>query len=172
MMSGLTATRSPALRAHGLLIVAVLTALLFVRPSAAAVAPGFTLPTREASLSLDSLRGKVVLVDFWASWCDPCRKSFPWLSSLQEQYGDEGLVVVGINLDKTRQAADAFLNKIHAGFTVVYDPAAKTAEDYKVKAMPTSFIIDRTGQIVYTHLGYDEKHVAAVESLLPSLLAK
>jgi cytochrome c biogenesis protein CcmG/thiol:disulfide interchange protein DsbE len=155
-----------------LLIGAILAALSFAHPASAAAAPDFTLPTRDGTLSLDSLHGKVVLVDFWASWCEPCRRSFPWLSSLQEQYRNQGLVVVGINLDKTRQAADGFLNKIHAGFSVVFDPAAKTAEAYDVKAMPTSFIIDRNGQIVYTHLGYDDKHAQAVEALLPTLLAK
>src|SRR5690242_15795217 len=81
------------------------------------LAPSFTLPARAGSVSLDSLRGKVVLVDFWASWCAPCRGSFPWLSRMHDRYGADGFAVVAVDLDKDRAAADRFLEEFPAPFT-------------------------------------------------------
>jgi cytochrome c biogenesis protein CcmG/thiol:disulfide interchange protein DsbE len=132
----------------------------------AALAPRFTLPGREGNVSLDSLRGKVVLVDFWASWCEPCRRSFPWLGELHHRFAAEGLAIVAINLDKDREAADAFLERYPAPFTVAFDPAGHTAEAFRVSAMPSSFIIDRRGAIVYSHAGFDPRKTGTVESLI------
>jgi len=132
----------------------------------ARTAPSFTLPSRHGTVCSDSLRGKVVYVDFWASWCGPCRGSFPWLKSLHERFADKGLVVVAINLDKSRDDADAFLAKYPAPFTVAFDPAGKTAEAFHVAAMPTSFIVGRDGTLLHTHAGFDRKKVAAIETLI------
>ena len=106
-------------------------------------APAFSLPTSRGTASLDSLRGRVVWVDFWASWCEPCRKSFP-----------------------TRDAAAAFLADYPAPFTVAYDPSGTTAEAYKVKAMPSSYLIDRGGRITFSHAGFDIRATAAAETLI------
>jgi cytochrome c biogenesis protein CcmG, thiol:disulfide interchange protein DsbE len=160
-------------RSYGVfLTVFLVTAVFATLPARAAQAPAFAVPTQSGTVSLDSLRGKVVLLDFWASWCEPCRKSFPWLRYLQNQYRDQGLVVVGINLDKKRSAAQTFLEKNGAGFTIGFDSTAATAVAYSVKGMPSTFLVDRSGQIVYSHIGYDDKHVDSIESLLPKLLAK
>jgi len=129
-------------------------------------APAFSLPGRTGTVSLDSLRGRVVYVDFWASWCDPCRRSFPWLNTLRERYAGRGLTIVAINLDKDRRAADAFLEKFPASFLVAYDPAGKTAEAYRVSAMPSSFLIGPTGTLLASHAGFDPRKTGEIEALI------
>ena len=141
-------------------------------PAERVAAPGFSLAAVHGTAVLDSLRGKVVWVDFWASWCEPCRKSFPWMKSLVGRYGPKGFTVVAINLDKRRDDAEAFLDRYETPFTVAFDPSGKTAEAYEVKAMPTSFLVDRTGSIVYAHPGFDAKSAAAAESLIVEACAR
>ena len=128
------------------------------------LAPAFNLPTAAGTVSLDSLRGKVVYVDFWASWCGPCRQSFPWMKSLHDRYAGKGLVIVAINLDKDRKAAEDFLSKYPAPFVVAFDPSGKTAKAFKVRGMPTSYIVGPTGAILSARSGFDPKHTAMIES--------
>jgi len=162
---------------------ALLSALLFASFAASAAAksdsaakggsapaPSFTLPTRGGTVALDSLRGNVVYVDFWASWCGPCQKSFPWMKSLHDRLGTKGLVIVAINLDKDRSAADDFLAKYPAPFQVAFDPSGKTAKAYKVWGMPTSYVVGPTGAILATHAGFDPKRTGAIEAEIESLL--
>jgi len=137
-----------------------------------AAAPGFTLPTGSGTVSLRDLRGKVVLVDFWASWCVPCRQSFPWMSSMLDRYSGQGLVIVAINLDKKREAADTFLQTFPAPFVVAFDPTGKTAEAFHVEAMPSSFIVSRTGRIVYLHPGFDQSKAQTVEDQIKEALSR
>jgi cytochrome c biogenesis protein CcmG, thiol:disulfide interchange protein DsbE len=136
------------------------------------VAPDFTLPVRSGTVSLRDFRGKVVLVDFWASWCVPCRQSFPWMSSMVDRYSEQGLVIVAINLDKKREAADTFLENFPAHFVVAFDPAGKTAEAFHVGAMPSSFIVSRTGRIVYSHAGFEQAKARTVEDQIKEVLSK
>jgi thiol-disulfide isomerase/thioredoxin len=117
-------------------------------------------------VSLDSLKAKVVLVDFWASWCGPCRKSFPWMSSLQEQYGGKGLAIVAINLDKKREAAEEFLEQNPAPFLIAFDPSGHVAEDFRVSAMPSSFLVGPGGKVLYSHAGFDPKQTAGMEEMI------
>ena len=105
-------------------------------------------------LDLARYRGKVVLLDFWASWCEPCRHSFPWLNAMQKKYGDRGLVVVGVNVDRERTDADRFLRDVPAQFPIVYDPAGKLAAHYDLPGMPVSYVIGRNGDVVAKHLGF------------------
>ncbi len=126
-------------------------------------APDFTLPTSSGTATLHSLRGKVVLVDFWASWCTPCRASFPWMSRMLEKYGSQGLVIVAINVDKDRDKAKEFLEEHPAPFVVAFDPEGETAEAFNVQAMPSSFLIGPDGTIVYTHQGFRPDKAEAVE---------
>ena len=167
--------RSRLLISPLLLVLMALPA--FARPAVRAAAPGsaaptFTLPTRTGSVSLDSLRGRVVYVDFWASWCAPCRRSFPWLDSLAVRYADRGLTIVAINLDKDRRAADAFLEEFPAGFIVAFDPAGRTAEAYRVPAMPSSFLIGPTGALLSSHSGFDPRRTGAIEGLIQEACAR
>jgi cytochrome c biogenesis protein CcmG/thiol:disulfide interchange protein DsbE len=164
---------APGSPAVGRWLAALGLLLLFARPAlpekARAVprpAPGFRLPMSAGTVSLDSLRGRVVYVDFWASWCEPCRRSFPWLKTMNDRYQEKGLTIVAINLDKDRQAAESFLLKYPAPFRVAFDPSGKTAEAFRVSAMPSSYLIDRKGTIVYAHAGFDSRKTAAIETLI------
>ncbi len=113
-----------------------------------------TAALAEDSLDLSEYRGQVVLLDFWASWCVPCRRSFPWMNEMQEKYGDSGLVIIGVNMDAEREAAQAFLDTYAAEFTIIYAPDGELAKGFGVIAMPSSFVIGRDGEIVTRHLGF------------------
>jgi thiol-disulfide isomerase/thioredoxin len=126
----------------------------------------------EDLLGLDSLQGRVVLVDFWASWCGPCRHSLPWLDRLVSKYADDGLVVLTVNVDKKKEKADAFLAKHGGSFRVVYDPEGRIAHAYRLKAMPTSFVYDRAGRLRQSHLGFQEDQAYEMEKYVAGLLAE
>ena len=119
---------------------------------------------------LDAYAGKVVLVDFWASWCSPCLQSFPWMNELQQKHGGEGFVVVAVNLDQERALADAFLGKTPAKFRVEFDPSGAVARQFAVQAMPTSVLIDRSGKVRVRHAGFKEKNRAEREQQIVQLL--
>jgi cytochrome c biogenesis protein CcmG, thiol:disulfide interchange protein DsbE len=115
------------------------------------------LPTAAADtdpLDLARFRGKIVLVDFWASWCEPCRHSFPWLNAMQTKYRDRGLVVIGVNVDRERADADRFLRDVPAVFQIVYDPTGALASRYDLPGMPVSYVIGRNGDVVAHHIGF------------------
>jgi thiol-disulfide isomerase/thioredoxin len=120
---------------------------------------------------LPDLKGKVVLVDFWASWCVPCKKSFPALNELHRRYGGKGLVIIAVNVDENRANMEAFLKSIPASFTVVRDAEQKLVATAEVEGMPTSFLLDTTGRVRFRHNGYagDEtknKYAGEIEELL------
>ena len=152
--------------------VLIVTLLGPVTGIAAKPAHDFSLPSAKGQVTLQDYRGKVVYLDFWASWCVPCRHSFPWMNAMQRKYGTKGLAVVTINMDKNRTLADKFLKKYPANFTVVFDPEGKSAESYGVMGMPSSYIINREGGIVYSHVGFREKTASKIESQIASALAK
>ena len=161
--------RSTVARCRSLSIVLLaLLALAHAWPAQAAPAaprraPAFVLPGRSGEVSLERFRGKVVYLDFWASWCGPCRASFPWMSRLAASHASDSLVVLAIDLDKERALADAFLEQHPADFTIAFDPAGRTAEAFQVSAMPTSFLIGRDGTILWRHAGFDPRQAAALE---------
>ena len=169
---------SGAMRIRPVFLLAVLLILCpLPRTSAPAQAeprqaPSFTLPSQDGTVSLDSLRGKLVLVDFWASWCVPCHKSFLWMSDLHKRYAAKGLTIVAINLDKSRDAAYGFLEKHPAPFTIAFDPAGKTAEAFHVAAMPSSYLVGPDGSLLYTHAGFDPKKTSAIESRIQEALPR
>jgi thiol-disulfide isomerase/thioredoxin len=134
-------------------------------------APDFRLPGAKADIKLAEYRGKAVYIDFWASWCDPCRKSFPWMNEIQAKYGSK-LKVIAINLDQDRAEADKFLKQNQPKFAIAFDPAGKTAEAYKVKAMPSSYLIDPKGKIVSSHAGFRSQDKAELEKLIEQLTKK
>jgi thiol-disulfide isomerase/thioredoxin len=142
-------------------------------PEAAApeTAPAFNLPARHGNVVSTDLAGKLVYVDFWASWCGPCRMSFPWLKTLHEHYGPKGLVVVAINLDKDREAALEFLGDYPAPFLVAFDPSGKTAEAFNVAAMPSSYLVGPNGKILYSQKGFDPKETGKVEQMIKEALS-
>ena len=153
-----------------LLSIILLSASLFSASLLAEEAPAFQLPTDTNTVSLSSLKGKVVYLDFWASWCTPCRQSFPWMNEMQSKYKDKGLVVVAVNLDKSKDLADEFLKQFHYSFTVAFDPEGHSAEHYKVMGMPSSYLIDRNGQLKMSHIGFRESDTDKLELKIRDLL--
>ncbi|MFV9616629.1 MAG: TlpA family protein disulfide reductase, partial [Gammaproteobacteria bacterium] len=133
-------------------------------------APVFELPGNNKSINLDNLKGKVVYLDFWASWCDPCRKSFPWMNDMHSRYDGEEFIIVAVNLDASKAEATKFLQNVPASFDVAYDPDGNVAEKYHLKAMPSSYLIDKHGNLVLTHKGYREGDAAEIEEKIRQLL--
>ena len=117
-----------------------------------------------------SHKGKVIYLDFWASWCGPCRKSFPWMNNMQEKYHQQGLVIISVNVDNSKALADEFLAEVPANFNVFYDPKGKVARKFKLKGMPSSYIIDRSGKMVSAHVGFTESKKMKYEEELQTLL--
>ena len=145
---------------------------LFINPAALAAskAPAFELPGDSGPIVLEQYRNQVVYVDFWASWCVPCKHSFPWLNQMQERYADEGLKVIAINLDKDRAHAAKFLERIPARFDIAYDPEGTVAEAYSLKVMPSSYLIDREGNLVHAHKGFKTSDGSRMEDMIRKLL--
>ena len=110
------------------------------------------------------------MVDFWASWCKPCRQSIPWLNELKARYGASGLTIIGVNVDAERRDADRFLRDVPIEFDVMFDPQGNVARQFKVQAMPTSYVIDRNGKLVATHLGFRDAKKAETEAAIKALL--
>ncbi len=152
--------------------LAGLVLTLFAAVTTASAGPAGLPPASAAPRwpVLAAYAGKVVLVDFWASWCSPCLQSFPWMNELQQKHGSEGLVILAVNLDQDRALADAFLGKVPAKFRVEFDPAGSVARQFNVQAMPTSFLIDRHGKVRVRHAGFKEKHRADREQQIVQLL--
>ena len=139
--------------------------------SAGEPAPAFSLPTATGrTVDLAALRGKVVYVDFWASWCGPCRRTFPWMNEMQRKYGGDGFVIVAVNVDKKRADAERFLADVPAQFTVVYDAAGATPSAYGVKGMPSSYLVDAAGKIVAVEQGFREDAATAIEARVRALV--
>jgi thiol-disulfide isomerase/thioredoxin len=121
---------------------------------------------------LQKYKGQVLYVDFWASWCIPCAHSFPFLNELHEQFKEKGLQIVGINLDENVVDAKDFLAKFPASFTIVADATKQCAKDFDVKAMPSSYIVDKKGFIHHVHLGFRPGETQELRALVESLLAE
>lgn len=122
--------------------------------------------------TLSQYQGKVLYVDFWASWCGPCAKSFPFLNTLHERYKDQGLQIVAVNLDENIDDASAFLAKYPASFTVMTDSTKQCAKDFDVKAMPSSYIVDRKGVVHHIHLGFKSGEAEDIQKLVEKLLSE
>ena len=135
-------------------------------------APSIKLPTIDSQLDLASLKGKVVYLDFWASWCKPCRKSFPWMSEMKTAYEAQGFEVVAINLDKERKLANKFLEGMNVNFIIAFDEVGDTATEYKLRGMPTSYLIGRDGKLYASHVGFREKDKAKMEVAIKELLSQ
>ena len=135
------------------------------------LAPDFELSGNGASsVKLSALRGRVVYLDFWASWCGPCRQSFPWMNDLQAKYGSRGLQILGVNLDAKDTDARKFLAENNANFLLAFDKKGVTPKLYGVKGMPTSYLIDREGRIVSEHTGFNFSKTVALEKEIEKLL--
>ena len=131
-----------------------------------------TLVTADSELPLEQYDGKVVVLDFWATWCGPCRRSFPWLNAMHAKYQSEGLVIIGINLDARREDAEEFLEEYPADFQIYFDIDASLAYEYEVEAMPSSVVIGRDGEIRTSHQGFKVKQQDEYEAVLTDALGE
>lgn len=144
----------------------------FASSSDNTAAPDFSLPmiNKEGKVNLKDLKGRVVYVDFWATWCPPCRKSFPWMEEMQTRYQEDGLTIVAISVDAKYELAEKFVRDLKPSFISAHDPGKKTAKLYKLRAMPSSYLIDRNGNIISTHLGFRTSRTKKVEAEIKAAL--
>lgn len=138
---------------------------------AGAPAPELQLPGLAAPVNLAEMKGKVVYVDFWASWCGPCKQSFPFMNELLSKYGAQGLQIVAVNVDAKREDADKFLAANAAKFTVAFDGKGDSAKRFDVKAMPSSVLVGRDGKVVATHKGFRDEDRQEIDKLIATALA-
>jgi len=128
---------------------------LALADSAEGPAPNFTLKDGDGkNMRLSDLHGQVVLINFWASWCGPCRQEMPLLDELYTQYKPLGFTILGVNVEEDSSSAKDMLKKIPVTFPVVFDNESKVSKLYNVVAMPSTVLVDRNGNMRYLHLGY------------------
>jgi len=135
-----------------------------------APAPAFTLNGPDGAVKLEQYKGKLVYVDFWASWCGPCRQSFPWMNEMQARYGAQGLQVVGVNVDAKSEDARNFLAATPARFAIAFDPNGATPRSYGIKGMPSSVLIGPDGKVLYEHSGFRAADRDTLESRIKTAL--
>ena len=157
------------------ILTAVLLAASTVTPCSATPAKaGQAMPQLGSLLpgtKIPATAGKVVLVDFWASWCGPCKASFPALNRLHDKYASKGLVVIGVGVDDDEAKYKAFASKMGAKFPLAHDSQHKAAAFFSPSTMPTSYIVDRKGVIRHVHSGFrgaktEAEYAAEIEALL------
>lgn len=134
-------------------------------------APDFTLKSSTGkNIKLSELRGQVVMINFWASWCGPCRQEMPLLDQLYQRYQPMGFTLLGVNVEEDSAAANKILKEIPVTFPVLYDNKNRVSESYQVRAMPSTFLIDRDGKVRYLHKGYkpgtEEEYQQQVRELI------
>ncbi len=134
-------------------------------------APALELEGLAGPVNLAALKGRVVYLDFWASWCPPCRQSFPWMDEMLARHGAAGLAVVAVNVDRQRAPADQFLRAVPSRATIAFDPEGASPKRFGARAMPTSFVIGRDGRIRLQHDGFREADRAPLEVALVQALA-
>lgn len=151
----------------------LLTTLLGVTAQALEVsqpAPLFSLPGVQAAVDLSSFKGQTVYLDFWASWCGPCKQSFPWMNEMQTKYSSKGLRVVAINVDQRHADATLFLKDNPTNFTVAFDANGQTPKNYAIRGMPTSVLIGPDGKVLSIHNGFKEEQRDEMEKQIKQAL--
>ena len=134
-------------------------------------APDFTLKnTQGKNLNLAEQRGKIIVINFWASWCGPCRKEMPVLQTFHSKYENLGVSVWGVNVEQENQAGRDFLADLHLSFPIFFDSSNQVSASYQVEAMPTTVIVDRNGKVRYVFRGYkdgyERKYAKAIKKLI------
>jgi len=154
-------------------VVLLLAGFLATNAALASQAPDLSLKKLDNSgFKLSDYRGDVLYVDFWATWCPPCRQSFPWMEEMHQKYSGLGFKVVAISLDVKRDVIDQFLGQIDkTNFIIAHDPSGESATQFKVKGMPSSYLIDRKGNIYKTHMGFNNNDKSKLEAEIKKLIA-
>ncbi len=159
------------------IVISILAASVFAKSNKHVELKGpamdFTLKSNSGkNMRLSDLRGRVVMLNFWASWCGPCRQEMPLLDKLSRRYEAAGFTLLGVNVDAEKKLADRILREIPVGFDILYDPTSKVSELYKVDVMPSTVLIDCDGNLNYLHRGYvpgdEDVYKSRVKKLLRS----
>lgn len=132
--------------------------------------PQVKLPTATGVVDLEKLKGRVLYVDFWASWCGPCKQSFPWMNEMHAKYAAKGLEIIAINVDAKAADAERFLATTPAKFTVAFDARGLTPKQFDVKAMPTSYLVDSVGKVTLVHAGFRDPDRVTLEAAINAAL--
>jgi thiol-disulfide isomerase/thioredoxin len=144
-----------ATRTAAMIVAALLTGMASAAGPAPSAAPAFTLPARGgASVGLESFKGKVVMLNFWASWCGPCRQEMPLLEQMHKRYSKQGFALLGVNVDAESADAEKLLKAVQVSFPILFDKDNKVSQLYNVNSMPSSVFIDRKGNVRASHRGY------------------
>jgi peroxiredoxin len=162
---------------HWLMTSAVALALTFVsisataKPTSGEQSPDFTLKSRDGgNIKLSEQRGNIVLVNFWASWCGPCREELPAFEKLYQEYQDLGVEILAVNVDSEAEKANVLLDDIEVSFPVLFDTSGEVSQLYDVSAMPTTVLVDRDGNVRLLHPGYrkgdEKKYEKAIKMLM------
>ncbi len=134
-------------------------------------APDFDLAVMDGGrIKLSELKGQVVMVNFWATWCGPCREEMPHLEALYQRYSDLGFTLLGVNVEEDSSGADEFLAETPVSFPILFDPGNDVSELYDVVAMPSTVMIDREGNMRYIHHGYKPGYENDYQSQIRALL--
>ncbi|SIS63072.1 Thiol-disulfide isomerase or thioredoxin [Thalassolituus maritimus] len=154
-----------------LLVILLLTGSTWVHAESQINAPVFTLSTldEKRQVSLEDYRGKVIYLDFWASWCGPCRKSLPMLNELRNELKDRGFEVLALNVDETREEGLRFLKEYPVDYPTLFDNE-NTAATYQLRGMPTAYLIDHNGKLHSQHVGFNPKDMSSIRDEVLSLL--
>jgi peroxiredoxin len=140
-------------------------------PNGAKKAPDFTLKSATGgNVKLSELRGRVVLVNFWATWCTPCKEELPYFNKLYGRYRSVGLEVLGVNIDKVSSQASQMRDALGLSFPVLFDPAGKTSDLYQIRSMPTTFVVAKDGTLRHVHWGFGPADPDRYESEIRALL--
>ncbi|MEM7292124.1 MAG: TlpA disulfide reductase family protein [Pseudomonadota bacterium] len=154
---------------------AICVALLLVSTASAkeisGASPDFTLRSNDGTnLRLGEQRGQVVMINFWASWCGPCRQEMPLLDQMYQQFKPLGFTVLGVNVEENSSAAKNMLKSTPVSFPILFDDQNVVSQLYKVKAMPTTILVDRDGNMRYLHQGYKPGYEVAYQEQVRKLL--
>lgn len=137
-----------------------------------AAAPAFELDGPNGKVSLVQYRGQYLYLDFWASWCAPCKRSFPWMEQLQKKHANNNLKVLAVTVDSERKDAEHFLKTTPTTLAIGFDPAGASAKAYAIKGMPTSILIGPDGKVRYIHNGFNHDSPAKIEQAINTALGQ
>ncbi len=156
--------------------------LWFVADAIAEVRQGSTLGDKDWNIlltgpdglktRLSDYKGQVIWLDFWASWCGPCRHEFPWLEKQNEKFSKNGFRVLAVSVDEEVRDMSRFLEQMSTSFPVFHDPRGEVAEYFGIKGMPSGVLIDRTGRVVKKHTGFRQQDAASLEELIATVLGR
>ena len=164
-------SKSPLFSLAAALLISV-GSLMSIPAQASQPAPSLTLKKLDnSSFNLSDYKGDVIYLDFWATWCPPCRKSFPWMEEMHQKYSDLGFKVIAISTDVKRSVIDQFLKDLTTNFIIAHEPTGEAASKFKVTGMPNSYLIDRKGNIRLKHSGFNSKDKSKLEAEIKKLIA-